>query len=132
MGLILNTPKIILAETQNIIIDRITISRIRNKEMVAQVYFSIYDEKGVKIGTDSLNYSGLAFNDFWTSFNSGTFLYQKLAQSKDAPIPADGSLEGDLFLLLKANFLWLILFIGDMMSLLRNSLYQRVLSLKSY
>jgi hypothetical protein len=47
-------------------------------EINARITFDKLNEKGERINSEALTYTGLEFNVFWNNFNSGTFLYEEL------------------------------------------------------
>lgn len=94
MPIELNEPKII-ATTQKIVFQSILIHRDTAGQLNAQVTFNVLDENGNLVSNEQLRYSGEEFNQFWSDFNSGTYLYQTLAQQKSINPPENNSMEDD-------------------------------------
>ena len=86
----INQP-IILANRQIIKFDSIEISRrkavpLYNEGLTAILKFEVCDENGKHIEMKTFIYRGNDFNEFWNSFNTGTFLYEELKRNANLDI----------------------------------------------
>jgi hypothetical protein len=83
---------IILATSQNVTCTGFSMLKL-GALWTADITFSISDENGHFVKTDSVNISADKWNDFWSNFTSGAFLYQTLItdQGITATAPATDS-----------------------------------------
>jgi hypothetical protein len=71
--------QLVIAESQIYSIREVYIWRdYHSNEINARITFDKLNEKGERINSEILTYTGLDFNVFWNNFNSGTFLYEEL------------------------------------------------------
>jgi hypothetical protein len=79
----INKP-IILATSQVVSCTSFSMSKTPQGKWTANINFSISDENGAPIDTKSINVAEDAWNNFWTNFTSGTFLYQQYSPDATA------------------------------------------------
>lgn len=85
--------EIVTAKEQNISFDKLSIVRDANGNLYVDILFSVTNESGVEVATKRLAYGGVDFNDFWSGFTSGKYLYEKLVEKEKLPVTVDASVE---------------------------------------
>ena len=63
--------------------------------LMANVVFDALDADGRVVGNKTLNYSGVAYNAFWTAFNTGKYLYDELVLKEALVVTVPDSVEAD-------------------------------------
>ena len=81
MPIIINEP-IILTEEQNKSFQTLVIAKNQENELIARITFTISDNNGTIVKDETLTYTGIAFNEFWSNFNSGKYLYEELTKNE--------------------------------------------------
>jgi hypothetical protein len=93
MVLELNEVKTV-AQSQRFVFENLVIQR-QGISLSANVQFAVFNEKNERIATQNYQYQDEAFNEFWTNFNSGKFLYDELVKKSMLPIAVDAAIESD-------------------------------------
>lgn len=91
--LTINEP-LTIATLQNIKFDELHITGGNEGKLSAQITFIVTNEKGERVDTKLVQIAIADFNDFWTNFNTGIFLYEQLSkvgvkQAIDASVETD-------------------------------------------
>ena len=81
--------QIVTAKEQNIKFNELKITGGFYDTLRAEVTFIVTNENGEIIGNKYIVAEGVDFNDFWTNFNSASYLYQKLADKESLPVTID-------------------------------------------
>lgn len=83
MGITINEP-IILTEAQLKRFDSVVIFRNPAGLMQARVMFSVLCPVSQKVLKEEvIEYSGEEYNEFWSNFNNGKFLYEELVKNEE-------------------------------------------------
>jgi hypothetical protein len=90
MVLELNEVKTV-AQSQRFVFENLVIQR-QGISLSANVQFAVFNEKNERIATQNYQYQDEAFNEFWTNFNSGKFLYDELVKKSMLPIAVDADI----------------------------------------
>lgn len=77
MTLEINEPKI-LCSKQKYVFDEIHIITTPESGKIAVVSFILKDENNSRVGTHVIRYENEEFNQFWSQFTTGTYLYSCL------------------------------------------------------
>jgi hypothetical protein len=93
MGIELNQP-VVIANNQKIECTSIILNK-NEKGWCAEINFSILNEEGQQIGKKSIEYKEEEFNNFWSNFNSGKYLYDELINKNNLQINSSEELEHD-------------------------------------
>lgn len=72
--------QIITANEQDFTFDQLIISDGASGSLKATIIFTVKNEKGVYLGKKIIEVKDELFNDFWTNFNSASFLYEELSK----------------------------------------------------
>lgn len=96
MALEINEPKVV-AQSQKYSFESVTIRKI-NTKLSAILTFGVYDESNKRIDTVTKLYTDDEFNEFWTNFNSGKFLYEELVRKEALSVTVPDSTEDDFIM----------------------------------
>lgn len=88
----INQPKIV-AQEQIIKFDECHITGGARGDLRALVSFVVENENGERIDNLYIEYSGSDYNQFWTDFNSGKFLFDELVKEKGLEVDVPNEVE---------------------------------------